>query len=176
MHYMWGASHFWQRLSCFTVEPGDGDGLEEAQGDNGAANAEFLQQLDHIGATLKITLHTISLPSSIMCNVGWEICREKWISFLNLESAYICKGAQRAQKANHYQAEDKKFAPVVEMVRVFVQHSRDDGLQSPELKSKEARSLIPCGKSAWKRRKPDLFFGSVPCCPAPAWSSSQRRW
>lgn len=112
-----------------------------------------------------------------MCHVGWEICLKRWSLFLNLEkTAYICKGAQRAQKANHYQAEDKKFAPVVETVGVFVQHSRDDGLQSTELKTKEKQSLIPCGKSAWKQRKPDLLFGSVPCCPAPAWSSSQRRW
>lgn len=53
------------------------------------------------------------------------------------KSAHICKGAQRAQKANHYQAEDKEFTPVVELVGVFVQHSRDDGLQSAELNTKE---------------------------------------
>lgn len=60
--------------------------------------------------------------------------------------AYICKGAQRAQKANHHQAEDKKFAPVVEMVGVLVQHSRDDGLQATELKTKDKQSLIPSGE------------------------------
>lgn len=79
------------------------------------------------------------------------------------KTAYICKGAQRAQKANHYQAENKKFTPVVELVRVFVQHGRDDGLQSTELEPKEKQSLIQCEKST---RKPE--FGYLPCCPAPA--------
>lgn len=60
MHLTWGSSRFWQQLVGFTVEPRDGDGLEEAQGDDRAPDAEFLQQLDHIGATLRITLHTDS--------------------------------------------------------------------------------------------------------------------
>lgn len=58
------------------------------------------------------------------------------------KATYICKGAQRAQKANHYQAEDKKFTSVVELVGVFVQHGRDDGLQSTELKPKEQQSIL----------------------------------
>lgn len=45
------------RISGFTVEPRDGDGLQEAQGDDGAPDAEFLQQLDHVGAALRITVH-----------------------------------------------------------------------------------------------------------------------
>lgn len=54
---MW---RFGQRLSGFTVEPRDGDGLQEAQGDDGATHAEFLQKLDHVGAALRTTSHARS--------------------------------------------------------------------------------------------------------------------
>lgn len=50
-------SFFGSSSRAFTVEPRDGDGLEEAQGDDGAPDAKLLQQLDHIGAALRIRLH-----------------------------------------------------------------------------------------------------------------------
>lgn len=54
------------------------------------------------------------------------------------KKTYICKGAQRAQKADNYQAQDKKFTPVREMIRVFIQHGGDDGLQPTKLEHRQS--------------------------------------
>lgn len=46
----------------------------------------------------------------------------------------MCKGAQRAQKANNYQAQNKEFTSVREVIWVFIQHCSDDRLQPTKLK------------------------------------------
>lgn len=50
------------------------------------------------------------------------------------KQTYMCKGAQRAQKANNYQAQNKEFTSVREVIWVFIQHCSDDRLQPTKLK------------------------------------------
>lgn len=87
------------------------------------------------------------------------MCQKTCVFFpkLGKKRAYVGQGAQRTQKANHDQAEDKELAPVGEMIGVLVQHRGDDGLQAAELKTKDRQSSNPGGKTspeaeeAWSR-------------------------
>lgn len=57
-----------------------------------------------------------------------------------MRKTYICEGAERAQEADNYQTQHKKFTSVRQLIRIFVQHSGDDRLQPTKLKHAEKMS------------------------------------
>ena len=54
MHLLeiWNAAFIWDDFYP-TVEPGDGDGFQEADSDDGGAHSKLLQELHHVGSTLQ---------------------------------------------------------------------------------------------------------------------------
>ena len=87
-------------------------------------------------------------------------------------ATYVGEGAEGAEETDDHQDEDELLPSVREVPWVFIQHGRDDGLQTPELREHQQRhELKNCyttkQEEISRQQKSRYREGSfVPCCPA----------